>query len=66
MMFPELHIDELPLDLVSSFKVLGITINSKLKRQVNTEVLVKKASKRQHIIRVQQCCGLLPPIVTSY
>jgi hypothetical protein len=42
---PRLRIDELPLELVDSFKVLGVTINNKLKWQDNTEAIVKKASK---------------------
>ncbi|CAB4042371.1 Hypothetical predicted protein [Paramuricea clavata] len=38
-----LCIDELSLELVDSFKVLGVTINNKLKWQDNTEAIVKKA-----------------------
>ncbi|CAB4042537.1 Hypothetical predicted protein [Paramuricea clavata] len=56
---PRLLIDGLPLDLVPSFKILGLTMNNKLKWQDNTEALVKKASKRLYIIRVLQRCG--PP-----
>ena len=57
---PRLLIDGLPLDLVPSFKILGLTMNNKLKWQDNTEALVKKASKRLYIIRVLQRCGLPP------
>ena len=55
---PRLLIDGLPLDLVSSFKILGLTMNNKLNWQDNTKGLVKKASKRLYIIRVLQRCGL--------
>ena len=55
---PRLLIDGLPLDLVSSFKILGLTMNNKLNWQDNTKALVKKASKRLYIIRVLQRCGL--------
>ncbi len=33
---PRLRIDELTLELVQSFKALGLTINNKLKWQNNT------------------------------
>ena len=57
---PRLLIDGLPLDLVPSFKILGLTMDNKLKWQDNTEALVKKASKRLYIIRILQRCGLPP------
>ena len=37
---PRLLIDGLPLDLVPSFKILGLTMNNKLKWQDKTEALV--------------------------
>jgi hypothetical protein len=40
---PGLCINELSLKLVDSFKVLGVTINNKLKWQDNTVAIVKKA-----------------------
>ena len=49
---PRLLIDGLPLDLATSFQILGLTMNNKLNWQDNTEALVKKASKRLYIIRV--------------
>ena len=55
---PRLCIEETPLELVTSFKVLGMTLNNKLKWQDNTLVIVKKASKRLYIIRVLRRCGL--------
>ena len=55
-----LRIDELTLELVESFKALGLTINNKLKWQNNTEAIVKKASKRLYVIRVLRRCGLSP------
>ena len=55
---PRLCIEETPLELVTSFKVLGMTLNNKLKWQDNTLVTIKKASKRLYIIRVLRRCGL--------
>ena len=55
---PRLCIEETPLELVTSFKVLGMTLNNKLNWQDNTLVIVKKASKRLCIIRVLRRCGL--------
>ena len=57
---PRRRIDELSLELVDSFKVLGVTINNKLKWQDNTETIVKKASKRLYVTRVLRRCGLSP------
>ena len=39
---PRLCIDGLPLELVQSFKVLGLTLNDKLKWQENVEIMVKR------------------------
>ncbi len=47
---PGLRIDELTLELVDSFKALGLIINNKLKWQNNTEAIVKKASKRLYML----------------
>ena len=49
---PRLCIEGLPLELVHSFKVLGLKLNDKLKWQENVEILVKKAAKRLYILRV--------------
>ena len=49
---PRLCINGLPLELVHSFKVLGLTLNDKLKWQENVELVVKKAAKRLYILRV--------------
>ena len=49
---PRLCIDGLPLELVHTFKVLGLTLNDKLKWQENVEIMVKKAAKRLYILRV--------------
>ncbi|CAB4000186.1 Hypothetical predicted protein, partial [Paramuricea clavata] len=51
---------EMIVNLVPSFKILGLTMNNKLKWQDNTEAFVKKASKCLYIIRVLQRCGLPP------
>ena len=55
-----LCIENVPLELVTSFKVLVVTLNNKLKWQDNTAAMIKKASKRLHIIRVLWRCGLPP------
>ena len=47
-----LYMDEQPLELVSSFKLLGLTINNKLKWDDNINFMVKKASKHFYILRV--------------
>ena len=57
---PQLCIENIPLEPVTSFKVLGVTLNNKLKWQENTAIIIKKASKRLHIIRVLHRCGLSP------
>ena len=56
----QLCIENIPLQLVTSFKVLGVTLNNKLKWQDNTVIMIKKASKRLHIICVLHRCGLSP------
>ena len=53
-----LCIENALLELVTSFKVLGVTLNNKLKWQDNNVQKIRKASKRLHIIRV---LGRLPP-----
>ena len=49
---PRLCIENVPLELVTSFKVLVVTLNNKLKWQDNTVAMIKMASKRLQIIRV--------------
>ena len=49
---PRLCINGLPLELAHWFKVLGLTLNDKLKWQENVELMVKKAAKRLYILRV--------------
>lgn len=49
---PPVCIDGLPLDSVSSYKVLGVTFNNQLKWNDNVNVMVKKACKRLYSLRV--------------
>ena len=49
---PHFCIDRLPLELFHLFKVLGLTLNDKLKWQENVKTLVKKAAKRLYILSV--------------
>ena len=53
-----LHINGNPLSIVSSFKVLGVTLNDHLKWNDNVNILVKKASKRLYILRILRRCGV--------
>ena len=49
------------LDSASSFKILGVTLNSQLKWNDNVDTMVKKASKRLYILRVElRRCGVPP------
>ena len=49
---PRLYVDGLPHELVHTFKVLGLTLNDKLKWQENIEIMVKKAAKCLYILGV--------------
>ena len=55
-----LRIDGQQIDCVQSFKVLGIIITNQLKWSENTDAIVKKASKRLHILRVLRRSGIPP------
>ena len=55
---PSLYIDGKPLERLSVFKVLGITLNDQLKWNNHVEVMVKKASKRLYILRVLRRSGV--------
>ena len=55
---PPLRIDGQVLETVPSHKVLGLVIQDKLKWNENTRMIVSKASKRLHIIRVLRRGGV--------
>ena len=64
---PMLSINNLPLEAVSSYKVLGLTLCDTLKWNDNTNDIVSKASKRLHILRVLKRAGVPPAdLVTIY
>ena len=64
---PMLSINNLPLEEVSSYKVLGLTLCDTLKWIDNTNEIVSKASKRLHILRVLKRAGVpLVDLVTIY
>ena len=64
---PMLSINNLPLEAVSSYKVLGLTLCDTLKWNDNTNEIVSKASKRLHILRVLKRAGVpLVDLVTIY
>ena len=57
---PSLSIDNHHLDIVTSHKVLGLTLQNDLKWGSHIDVIVRKASKRLHIIRVLGPAGVPP------
>ena len=48
--FPHLKIDNQQLELVTSYKVLGLVIQNNLKWNNHIESIVAKASKHLHIL----------------
>ena len=64
---PMLSINNLPLEAVSSYKVLGLTLCDTLKWNDNTNEIISKASKRLHILRVLRHAGVTPvDLITIY
>ena len=62
-----LSINNLPLEAVSSYKVLGLTLCDTLKWNDNTNDIVSKESKRLHILRVLKRARVPPAdLVTIY
>ena len=60
-------INNLPLEVISSHKVLGLTLSNTLKCNDNTNDIVSKASKGLHILRVLKRVGVHPAdFVTIY
>ena len=55
--YTPLHINDQQLELVTSFKILGLTINN-LKWNDNVAIVVKKASKRLYILQVLRRSGI--------
>ena len=53
-----LYINDQQLELVTSFKSLGVSINNQLKWNDNVAIIVKKASKRLYILRVLRRSGI--------
>ena len=48
------------LERTESYKLLGLTIQNNMKWDLHIEEIVTKASKRIHILRVLNRCGVLP------
>ncbi|CAB3998779.1 RNA-directed DNA polymerase from mobile element jockey, partial [Paramuricea clavata] len=63
--YTPLHINDQQLELVTSFKILGLTINNHLKWNDNVAIIVKKASKRLYILRVLRRSGIPPADLLS-
>ena len=64
---PTLVVNSLPLDSVSSYKVLGLTLSDTLKWNDNTTEIVSKASKRLYILRVLKRAEVPPKdLITIY
>jgi len=65
--FPRLKIDDQQLELVTSYKVLGLVIQNNLKWNNHIESIVTKASKHLHILRVLRRGGVeINDLVTIY
>ena len=65
--FPHLKNDDQQLELVTSYKVLGLVIQNNLKWNNHIESIVAKASKRLHILRVLRRGGVeINDLITSY
>ena len=54
-----MHIDDQALELVCSYKILGLTIQNDLKWNEHINAVISKASKRLHILRVLRRGGVL-------
>ena len=64
---PVISINNLPLESVKSYKVLGLTLSDTLKWNDNINEIVSKASKRLHILWVLKRAGLPPvDLITVY
>ena len=62
-----LSINNLPLETVSSYKVLSLTLCDTLRWNNNTNDIFSKASKQLHILRVLKRAGVPPvDLVTIY
>ena len=57
---PSLSIDNHHLDIVTSHKVLGLTLQNDLKWGSHIDDILKKVSTRLHIIRVLARAGARP------
>ena len=55
-----LHVNNVPLERVKEFKVLGLTVQNDLRWNTHIDNITKKASKRLHIIRVLRNAGVPP------
>ena len=54
----QLHIDGQALELVCSYKILGLTIQNNLKWNEHVNAVISKASKRLHILRILRRGGV--------
>ena len=65
--FPYLKIKDHQLELVTSYKVLGLVIQNNLKWNNHIDSIVTKASKRLHILRVLRHSGIeISDLITIY
>jgi hypothetical protein len=56
--YTPLHINDQQVELVTSFKILGLTINNHLKWNDNVAIVVRKASRRLYIFLVLRRSGI--------
>ena len=58
--FNTLTLDDYPLEIVSHYKVLGLVLQDNLKWNEHVAMIITKASKRLHILRVLKRGGIPP------
>ena len=55
---PQLTIDRIPLETISSHKLLGVQIQDDLKWNEHVDIITKKAARRLYIIRILKRNGV--------
>ncbi len=58
-----IHIDNQPVEIVDSFKYLGITLDNKLNFNQHTSDITKRCQQRTHIIRKLRALSIKPPLL---
>ena len=63
---PVFTINGQPLDSVFSHKVLGLTLQSDLRRNAHVDSIVLKAAKRLYILRILSCSNVTTTVRSCY